>query len=248
MRTPRLVIFDFDGTLFRTQESISHCISLTFTALSQPSPTTEAIRSVIATGASLEETFRMLGAGHTFATLSENPTNSADSVGESKPAVNISLWIDTYRSFYTTEGLPLITPFPHAHSLMALLRNADIPMVVISNKGVKAVEAVLKNTEMDQMVDIVLGDIAGVPRKPDPTSYFQFVAPKFASPPNKLDPKDVMVVGDTVADIQFAKNIGAVSCWVRYGYGDREGCEALAPDMAVDSLQELEQVIRMAIV
>ncbi|KAK0719416.1 HAD-like domain-containing protein [Lasiosphaeris hirsuta] len=105
-----------------------------------------------------------------------------------------------------------------------------------------AVEAVLEKEKMDQMVDLVLGDMPDVPRKPDPTSYLQSVVPKFATPLSPLDPKDVMVVGDTAADIQFAKNIGAISCWAKYGHGDAERCQTLAPDVVVDGLQELEQL------
>lgn len=234
MRPLRLVIFDFDGTLFSTQESISHCIFRTFSALSKLVPAIDAIRSTIATGAGLEETFRMLGAGRA---LSEGPAGSENS------NVDVSLWIDTYRSIYTSEGLPLIAPFPHAHSLLSLLKKANIPTVVISNKGVKAVEAVLKKENMDGLVAMILGDMPGVPRKPDPTSYVRFVAPKFPPLSDGSGSKDVLVVGDTAADIQFAKNIGAVSCWAKYGYGDAERCESLCPDVVIGDLQELERMV-----
>ena len=249
IHSPRLVIFDFDGTLFRTQESISHCISLTFSALSQPAPTPEATRSSIATGAALDETFRMLGAGRASAIVSQGPAGSENSSGgaDADADFDTSLWIDTYRSIYAEEGLPLIAPFPHARSLMAFLKKAGISTVVISNKGVKAVEAVLNKERMAGLVDLVLGDMPGVPRKPDPTSYLQFVAPKFATAANRLNPDDVMVVGDTAADIQFAKNIGAVSCWARYGYGDAERCEGLGPDLVIESLEELERIVSIIV-
>ena len=54
----------------------------------------------------------------------------------------------------------------------------------------------------------------------------------------------VLGEGDTVADIQFAKNIGGSSCWCRYGYGDREACQELGPQFVVDSLDEVVGIIK----
>jgi len=131
--------------------------------------------------------------------------------------------------------------------------------VVVSNKGIKAVEAALRDAGVEELVEMVLGDMPGVPRKPNPKSYFEIIAPRFAIGEGKTygggDDEDkigrtselglnkVLVVGDTAADIQFAKNIGAVACWARYGYGKKEECERLGPDFVVDSLEEVQRLI-----
>jgi len=61
-----------------------------------------------------------------------------------------------------------------------------------------------------------------------------------------IDASSVLVVGDTEADIQFAANIGgAKSVWCRYGYGNRAECEKLMPSFTVDSLQEIEEIIKV---
>lgn len=132
-------------------------------------------------------------------------------------------------------------------------------MVVVSNKGIKAVEAVLKNAEMDGLVEMVLGDMPGVRRKPDPMSYFEIIAPAFEQKggdehgdgsdedevrhADRLDPKNVLIIGDTAADIQFARNIGAIACWAKYGYGHKEECEKLGPELVVDSLEEVQRLV-----
>jgi phosphoglycolate phosphatase len=83
-------------------------------------------------------------------------------------------------------------------------------------------------------------------------SFHEIVAPKFSSVSGlengagKLNPQDVLVVGDTEADLQYAKNIGAVACWARFGYGEKEECENLGPDLVVDSLEELALLIGVA--
>ena len=54
--------------------------------------------------------------------------------------------------------------------------------------------------------------------------------------------KSVMMVGDTEADLEFAKNIGATGVWLACGHGDRGVCEPLA-DVVVDSAMELRGMI-----
>jgi len=232
---PRLVIFDFDGTLFDTHTSIAHCISLTFAQLSKaPPPSASAIKSTIATGVGLEETFQMLHESYPPANKS-----SEEASGFTRTNVNMSTWIDTYRSLYASEGLPLISPFPGAVALLETLSENGVGVVVVSNKGIQAVEAVLQNARMEGLVQMVVGDMPGVPRKPNPASYFDIIAPRFTA----VEPEHVLVVGDTSADILFARNIGGISCWARYGYGEKEKCEMLDPDFVVDSLNEVWSLI-----
>jgi phosphoglycolate phosphatase len=59
-----------------------------------------------------------------------------------------------------------------------------------------------------------------------------------------VDSASVLVVGDTVADVQFAKNIGGKVCWCRYGYGDPEACQKAGPDFVVDSLEEVVEIVK----
>ncbi|KAK7969115.1 phosphoglycolate phosphatase [Apiospora saccharicola] len=196
----KLVIFDFDGTLFDTHRSISHCIKLTFDKLLPAQAPSEAeVHRLISSGAGLQDTFRAL-----------HPTATEDaSHGDS--SFDVDKWTANYRVLYANHGQPLITPFPGAAELLATLRARDIPAAIVSNKGVRAVVTTLRNNGLGDGVgeDLIVGDqTPGATRKPDPGSYTNMTS--------------VLVVGDTEADIQFAANIGgAVSVWCRYGYGDK---------------------------
>ncbi len=128
-------------------------------------------------------------------------------------------------------------------------------MVILSNKGIAAVDAVLAQAGMTAVVDLVLGDMPGVRKKPDPMAFVEIIAPWYAQSTardgegpvvdsvEQLKPEEVLVVGDTVADIMFAKNVGAVACWARYGYGNVDECEKLRPDVVVDGLEEVSGLV-----
>jgi len=220
----QLIIFDFDGTLFDTHASISYCIEKTFSKLGQTVPAKDAVDVMVSTGVGLEDAFRLLEANYSL-----TPDG-------------LSGWISAYREIYKAEGIALIQSFPGASALFSSLAATKILIAVVSNKGISAIEAVLSTTGLSPYVDQVVGDMPGMKKKPDPMSFHECIVPKFAP----LDPKRVMVVGDTTADIQYAQNIGAHVCWAAYGYGEQEKCRALMPDFTAQTLMEVRDFVSAA--
>ncbi|KAK5788522.1 hypothetical protein VI817_009480 [Penicillium citrinum] len=227
-----LVIFDFDGTLFDTHESISQTIKLTFDALlPAQAPPQDSIHRLIASGAGLADTFKAL-----------HPDSAAFT-----PAVETQ-WIDQYRTLYATHGQALVKAFPGAQTLLADLTSRQIPIAIVSNKGVAAVKTALERNGLTDAVpdDLIIGDkTPGAKRKPDPASFVDVLLPvlreKYGL--SAVDPASVLVVGDTLADVQFARNIGSKVCWCRFGYGDPATCLAAGPDFVVDSLAEVVGIV-----
>lgn len=238
----KLVIFDFDGTLFDTHESIAHTLAITFTHLlpaSVPSPSEAAIAASIAAGLSLPKTIAQLYPA------------AASSSGPALDAALLEQFLLEYRSLYKTHGNPLIKPFPRIHELLIELRARSIPCAIVSNKGIGAVRHVLATHQLSSLIELVVGDgePADCPRKPDPGSWTAAVKPAFEQQTatraglGKLEGENVLVVGDTEADIMYARNIGARSVWCSYGYGVREKCLDLKPDFVVRGLDEVIRVL-----
>ena len=118
----------------------------------------------------------------------------------------------------------------------------------MSNKGVAAVKTALERNGLADAVpdDLIIGDkTPGAKRKPDPASFVDVLLPvlreKYGL--SAVDPASVLVVGDTLADVQFASNIGSKVCWCRFGYGDPATCLAAGPDFVVDSLAEVVEIV-----
>ena len=110
-----------------------------------------------------------------------------------------------------------------------------MPIAIVSNKGVAAVKTALQRNGLGGYVpeELIIGDkTPGAQRKPDPASFVDVLVPILEATfgISVMPGEGVLVIGDTVADIQFARNIGGRSCWCRYGYGDRGACEGLGPD------------------
>jgi len=138
-----------------------------------------------------------------------------------------------YRTIYSSEGLSKINPFPGAKQTLETLHRHSIPLVVSSNKGTEAILSVLKVWDMLKYIDFVAGDMPGVKRKPDPESYLKLIVPKFGKG------ETVYVIGDTLVDIQYARNIGAISVWAKYGYGKMEDVHSMNPLYTIECLSDL---------
>jgi phosphoglycolate phosphatase len=228
-----LVIFDFDGTLFDSYLSVIDSITRTFAALlpSYTPPHTQ-IEHIISTGGSAYDVFRAL-----------HPSPSSLDAGTEE------LWVKTYRALYDEYAQDLVKPYPGARELLYLLREAKVPIAIVSNKGVGAIRTALERNGFSGVIpdDLVVGDnTPGAGKKPDPASFVNVVVPRLKEMKGDnycLDEKRVLVVGDTVADINFAKNINAMACWCRYGQGSKEECEKLKPDAVVNSLEEVAGVL-----
>lgn len=175
MSPTNFIIFDFDGTLFDTHNSISHCITLTFDKLlakSDLAPSQADVYRLISIGAGLQDTFKALHPD--VGTMDEES------------------WTTTYRSLYSEYGQPLISPFDGASELLVSLQKHGIPTAIVSNKGVAAVLTALKNNNLDNsgiLEDMIVGDkTSGATRKPDlgseqlisiHSSYFTSKPPQF---------------------------------------------------------------------
>ncbi|KAJ5369046.1 uncharacterized protein N7496_008806 [Penicillium cataractarum] len=228
-----LAIFDFDGTLFDTHESISQTIKLTFDSLLPThTPPQSEIHRLISSGAGLADTFQA---------LHPNPSEFTSIIEDQ--------WIEKYRALYAIHGQLLIKAFPGARELLAELNAHKVPIAIVSNKGVAAVKTALERNGLEGFVpeDLIIGDkTPGAKRKPDPASFVDVLVPvlreRYGLP--DIESKSVLVIGDTVADLEFAKNIGSKGCWCRYGYGDREACRKAGPDFIVDGLGEVVGIVK----
>ena len=63
--------------------------------------------------------------------------------------------------------------------------------MILSNKGIAAVTAVFAQAGLADAVDLVLGDMPGVRRKPDPMAFVEIIAPWYANSRSKAGEGDL---------------------------------------------------------
>jgi phosphoglycolate phosphatase len=219
----KVVIFDYDGTLFDTRPAIVHCIQRAFAACGRPIPTLEAIAGTVSTGLPLQETFFV---------LDKNLRTDRAALNEI---------VKTYRRIYLDEGAPLTKPFVGVRDALSDIHARGTKCVVVSNKGISAIRRSLDQGHLSSFVDLVFGDEAGLPKKPDPAILTDHVLPRYA--PSQTE--QTLIVGDTEIDILLAKRAGIPCCWASYGYGETERCRQLAPEHEISSIEQLPALVAL---
>ncbi|EDP46486.1 HAD family hydrolase [Rickettsiella grylli] len=215
----KLLILDFDGTLCATHEAILFCIKRTYQTLHMTIPNHNFIDETIRAGLGMEKTLKVL---------------SPDLTQQ-----HIERLLLTYETIYLTEGEDKSFLFPNVAETLAVLYAANFILTVVSNKAVNAVNIALTRFQLNNYMAIVVGDTKALKKKPDPMAYTDYIKPKF----KHINPKQILMVGDTPADLLFAKNIGAKSCWAGYGYGDKKACLALHPTYIIKQFADLLAIL-----
>lgn len=236
MPTPKLIIFDFDGTLFDSHAAITTSVQLTFNSL-LPSynPPLADLNRLISIGAPPEITFKALQPKPGTHTL---PDGNALPFDE-------NTWVHEYRSIYAIHGQPLTKPYPGAREVLTTLRDRGLKLAIISNKAVAAVKTALEAHGLAGIVDeeLIIGEpMFGGRRKPDPAGYADVLVPRLGKGFEEEE-GEVLMVGDTVTDVLFARNIGARVCWCRFGQGDAQECEKEKPEFEIEQLVDVVGVV-----
>jgi phosphoglycolate phosphatase len=225
MQKYRLLILDFDGTLCVTHEAMIYCMRQTFAAFDMPRPAEADIRRTIGMGIGLEETFASL-----------NP------ILNSEPTPAMSSWIATYRRIYNSgEGQARTHLFPAVRSVLRKISDSGIAVVLLSNKGKVAVRAAMERFRIAEFISLAACDAPGIQKKPDPDTFVRVIRPAFPH----IAPAETLVVGDTSADILFARNVVVDSCWASYGYGRAEECLPLKPTFTIERFTDLGTILSL---
>lgn len=214
----KLFIFDFDGTLADTLDDIAWCMEETFVHFGEPAPGKPAVRAVMS--GPLEMSVQQLR-------------------GKQCSPKEVAEWVRFYRSIYNGERERRTRLFPGAHDLLEQLAAGGIQSLVVSNKGSVAVATELGRLGIRGRIGGIFAADAVAYPKPDSRLYHLEIKSAFPS----FEDRDVLMIGDTEVDLRFAKNAGVACCWAAYGYGQREDCLGLKPDLTIDSLSELRSVL-----
>lgn len=221
MTSYKVLICDFDGTLADTRASVAICVRRTLEELCGASAALGdgEIEAVLARGATLRGTFEQF-------------------IGQlvSGQSVTVDACVARYRQHYAAEGLRWTTLFPGVRASLAYARSVGVKLAIVSNKGEAALHAALKHFDLSGYFELVLGEQTDLPPKPAPDLFEQRILPFFAS----ANRAEMLFVGDTSADLLFARNCGIDACWVTYGHGKPDACRALKPRYEIETFQALE--------
>ncbi len=207
-------IFDLDGTLLDTINSIAYFVNKTFQNHGIDSVTPAECNYFAGNGAK---------------TLIKRALESKGRFDEASfPEI-----LTEYKAAYDASPTYLTEAFPGIKELLLSLKEKGVRLAVLSNKPDFATKSIVKHFFGD-VFDVVLGGVDGVPLKPNPKAALDIIS-AFS-----VKPEETAFIGDTSTDIETGKNMGAKkSIGVLWGFRPESELRESGADVVVSSAEQI---------
>jgi len=209
------IIFDLDGTLADPREGIRNSIKYALGKMKNGEFSEDLLERFI--GPSLQ-----WGFSNIFG-MNEKDTDLA---------------VKYFREYFGEKGLYENEPYPGIYDLIESLQTAGKNMYIASSKLEKYVHRILEHFEFEKYITMVKGaDYSGLNASKKELIYDLMAV-------RQIDhSKEIVMVGDTVYDINGGKHNRISTIAVGYGFGIKEELLAAEPDYYVESVEELSRVL-----
>ncbi len=213
-----LILFDVDGTLVDSQNTILHGLQVGFDAVGLAMPDRKTALSIV--GRSLEEAFfDLVGPAH----LGKVPLMAA-----------------AYRQSKTArreQGLDLDPLYPGAREAIDRLHQRDdLLLGIATGKAMRGVRHMLDKHDLHgRFITIQTADTS--PSKPHPDMVLKAMAETGA------DPGRTLMIGDTGFDMAMARAAGAHALGVTWGYHDRSRLMEGGAERIIDEFDRLDHTL-----
>ena len=214
----KAVIFDLDGTLLNTIDTITFYANKALEKFGFKTFSADDYKYFVGNGAvKLVERALTAAGGYT-----EDEFNKV---------------FTYYNEIYNADSLYLTRPYDGIIEVLRKLKANGIKTGVISNKPDFATVDVVKKVIGDELIDICHGGRDNFPLKPDPASTLDILKELSA------DKEISAFVGDTYVDIATGKAAGLHTVGVKWGFRTEAELKEAGAEFITDSADELFDII-----
>lgn len=211
-------IFDLDGTLTDTLESLAFSVKETLKEMGLPQITTDECRSFVGNGARY---------------LMERALEAAGD----RELSRIEEGMEVYGRIFDENCTYLVTPYEGITETLKQMKDKGIKLAVLSNKPHQQTKKVVERIFGEDVFDCVQGQKEGIARKPDPDGIYRLLEEMQAGR------EECLYVGDSEVDVETGRNAGVRMVGVSWGFRSREVLRAAGAGTIIDSPEELMQFV-----
>ncbi|WP_148863178.1 HAD family hydrolase [Marinobacter fonticola] len=215
--TPKIVIFDWDGTLIDSVDHIADSLHLAATELGFPALERDAYKDII-------------GLGIIEALQTLYPGLAMDEIQAIREGYG--------RYFFSKQTTPQ-NVFAGISELLAELAGANAQLAVATGKSRRGLARALESSGLG--AHFAVTRCADETRsKPDPAMLMEIVE-HFG-----IEPGEAVMIGDTIYDMDMAQRIGMPAIGVEWGVHPRARLEEFAPAAVASDMAALRQALYLA--
>lgn len=211
-------IFDLDGTLTNTLESMTYSVNLTLKEMGISQITKDQCRMFVGNGARvlIEESLKVSG---------------------DPKASRIEEGMKIYGRIFDQNCTYHVTPYEGIPEMLKALKDRGIHLAVLSNKPDRQTVKVVKEIFGDNIFDYAQGQKDGIRRKPAPDGVWYLMEQM------QVSKEECLYIGDSEVDAATGKNAGLKTIGVLWGFRDRKTLETAGADHLIERPEELLQFV-----
>lgn len=211
-------IFDLDGTLTNTLESMTYSVNLTLKEMGLSQITKDQCRMFVGNGARvlIEESLKVSG---------------------DPKASRIEEGMKIYGRIFDQNCTYHVTPYEGIPEMLKTLKDRGIHLAVLSNKPDRQTVKVVKEIFGDNIFDYAQGQKDGIRRKPAPDGVWYLMEQM------QVSKEECLYIGDSEVDAATGKNAGLKTIGVLWGFRDRKTLETAGADHLIERPEELLQFV-----
>lgn len=211
-------IFDLDGTLTNTLESMTYSVNLTLEEMGLSKITKDQCRLFVGNGARV---------------LMEKSLKAAGDTDTSR----IEEGMEIYGRIFDQNCTYHVTPYEGIPEMLKALKDKGIHLAVLSNKPDRQTVKVVKAIFGEELFDYAQGQKEGIRRKPEPDGVWYLMEQMHVSK------EECLYIGDSEVDAATGRNAGLKTIGVLWGFRDRKTLETAGADDLIDRPDELLQFV-----
>lgn len=215
----KVCIFDLDGTLTDTLESLTYSVNEMLGTFGLGSITQEQCRSFVGNGAKVlvEKALRACG---------------------DESLVHLEEGYEAYSRIFDRHCTRGVKPYRGILHLLDTLRAQGRKIAVLSNKPDRQAVRVVEEIFGCGVFDWIQGQREDVPRKPDPTAALM-IADRLGA-----EASEALYIGDSEVDLKTGRAAGMQTVLVSWGFRSREELVDAGADRIADSADEILDMIK----
>ena len=211
-------IFDLDGTLTNTLESMTYSVNLTLEEMGLSKITKDQCRLFVGNGARVLMEKSLKAAGDTDASRIEEG-------------------MEIYGRIFDQNCTYHVTPYEGIPEMLKALKDKGIQLAVLSNKPDRQTVKVVKAIFGEELFDYAQGQKEGIRRKPEPDGVWYLMEQMHVSK------EECLYIGDSEVDAATGRNAGLKTIGVLWGFRDRKTLETAGEDHLIERPEELLQFV-----
>lgn len=144
---------------------------------------------------------------------------------------------ETYKKYNSENHDKMTTIIDGVEDTLQNLLKQNIKVGVVTSKREVMAKRGLVLFDIEKYFNIVVTPEMTKKHKPNPEPIYK------ACESLNIDPKDVIMVGDSSFDILCGKNAGAETCLVNYTILDKNEINKYSPDYKINSIKDILSII-----